>query len=228
MIDVIKGILFDFDGTLSRRIEAAYFMYRWCMHQILPEMDVHSVEFEAVVQRCMLWDEYGTIRKSHVFEQVKKHYCPALDVDYWTNRWYEVFHEFQIEMPEVYEVLTDLKEKYKLGIVTNGSGASQNRKIDVLDLRKYFDTVIASGDFGKDKPDVSIYEQAAKDLGLECSEVAFVGDTFATDILGAVKAGMKPVWFCYERKCVTIYDVVQLKNYKEVREYFLENNGWNS
>mgnify|MGYP003098048126 FL=1 len=49
---MIKGILFDFDGTLSNRVESAYFMYRWMVHEMLPEMDVHDIEFESTRFRC--------------------------------------------------------------------------------------------------------------------------------------------------------------------------------
>lgn len=224
---MIRGILFDFDGTLSLRYEAAYFMYRWCIHQIFPELDIHGIDFEAIVQRCMLWDQYGTVNKHYPFEMLKKVYKENLDVEWWVKRWYEVFHEFQTEMPEVYDVLDALSKRYRLGIVTNGDGKSQNAKIDVLDLRKYFVTVIASHDFGKDKPDVSIYEQAAKDLDLKCSEIAFIGDTFATDIVGAKKAGMLPIWFCYEHKGVTIYDVRQLESYEDMKDMFLVHTEWN-
>lgn len=88
---MIKGILFDFDGTLSNRVESAYFMYRWMVHEMLPEMDVHDIEFERIVQRCMLWDEYGTINKTHVLEMLKKHYVPDLDVETWKDKWYATF-----------------------------------------------------------------------------------------------------------------------------------------
>lgn len=224
---MIKGILFDFDGTLSNRVESAYFMYRWMIHEMLPGMDVHDIEFERIVQRCMLWDEYGTINKTHVLEMLKKHYVPDLDVETWKDKWYATFHEFQVEMPHSYEVLRELKEKYKIGIITNGNENLQAIKIDYLDMRKYFDTVVISGSFGVHKPDVSIYQKAANDLGLKCEEIAFIGDTFATDIVGAVRAGMLPIWYCYEHRGVSLYDVKQVSNYDEIRDMFLINTNWN-
>ena len=94
-------------------------------------------------------------------------------------------------------------------------------------MRKYFDTVIISGAFGAHKPDVSIYEKAARDLGLKCEEIAFIGDTFATDIVGAVRAGMMPIWYCYEHRGISLYEVKQVSNYDEIRDMFLVNTEWN-
>ena len=158
---------------------------------------------------------------------LKKHYVPDLDVESWKEKWYATFHEFQVEMPHSYEVLAELKKKYKIGIITNGDEKSQAVKIDYLDMRKYFDTVIISGAFGVHKPHASIYEKAARDLGLKCEEIAFIGDTFATDIVGAVRAGMMPIWYCYEHRGISLYEVKQINNYDEIRDMFLINTEWN-
>lgn len=224
---MIKGILFDFDGTLSNRVESAYYMYRYLLHDMFPELNVHSAVFEGRVQRCMLWDEFGTINKRHVLEMIKKKWKEDLDVEHYVKVWYETFHLYQVEQPGAYDVLLELSKKYKLGIVTNGNGLTQGLKIDELDLRKYFDTVIVSGDFGSHKPSVDIYHQAAKDLGLEVEEIAFVGDTFDTDILGAIDVGMLPIWYCYEHLGVTVYPVPIVHNYEELKEMFLIDTEWN-
>ena len=120
-----------------------------------------------------------------------------------------------------------LKKEYKLGIVTNGAGRTQNAKIDSLKLRDYFDTVLVSGDFKAAKPDPSIYRQAASDLKLECSEIAFIGDTFARDLLGAINVGMMPPWFCYKKECATRYPVKQLHAFSDIEDMFLIHNEWN-
>lgn len=220
---MIKAILFDFDGTLSNRVLSAYRMYRWILKQMMPEADDNSMEFEAMVQRCMLWDEFGTINKRHVLSQIKKYFVPDLDIEQWVPVWYENFHLHHVLQDDVEEVLEKLSKKYRLGIISNGNGKYQAAKIDFLGIRKYFGTVILSQNFGKDKPDVSIYEAAAKDLGVKCEEVAFIGDTFATDILGATRAGMLPIWYCFEHYSVTNFDVLQMSSYRQIERYFLEN-----
>lgn len=224
---MIKGILFDFDGTLSYRVKSAYLMYRHMLHEIFPDMDVHSVDFEAKVQRCMLWDEYGSINKRHVLTMIQKKWKPDLDIEHYVKVWYDNFYRYQEAMPDSYEVLEKLKQHYKLGIVSNGPLDSQAIKIRQLDMYRYFDTVLISGEFGVAKPDPKIYQAAAEQLGLKCCEVAYVGDTFDTDILGAVRAGMMPLWFCYEHRSEAEYPMKQITSFRELEDMFLIHDEWN-
>ena len=52
---MIRGIIFDYDGTLSNRFESAYRMYRWMIEEI-SGMDPSSIDFEEIVQECLYWD----------------------------------------------------------------------------------------------------------------------------------------------------------------------------
>ncbi|MBP3891238.1 MAG: HAD family hydrolase [Solobacterium sp.] len=219
---MIKGLLFDLDATLTDRVQSAYNMYRFIVESEVPEMDPDSLAFETIVQRMMLWDEYGTIEKEHIFERTKRLFIPHLDVEEWSKRWYEEFYLHIVLQKNCIEILKRLKEKYLLGIVTNGSSFSQNKKIDYLGLRELFDTVIVSEDFGIRKPDPSIFLEAAKNLELEPNEVAFIGDTFATDVVGAIQAGMLPIWFSREHLCPSNMEILQMKSLEEVENYFLE------
>lgn len=114
---MIKAILFDFDGTLSDRYGAAYEMYRWYLKQMMPEEDVHSLSFEAKVQQCLIYDEYGTIDRGHVLEQIKKKWVKDLDIEKWKDVWYSNFFRYQRLMPDCENVLHQLKEKYKLPLL---------------------------------------------------------------------------------------------------------------
>lgn len=219
---MIKAILFDYDGTLSDRYAAAYDMYRWVVHRIFPALAEDSYEFEAIVQRCLQWDEFGCIDRVHPFQMIKEKYAPDLDVSYWEKEWFANFYRFQRLQPHCTEVLEALGKRYRLGIITNGPQKNQLGKIRQLQLEPYFETVIVSGAFGKDKPDVSIYQKAADNLGLACEECAFIGDTFSTDIIGAMKSGMLPIWFIGDRRGVSCYDVQTVANYKEIADFFLK------
>lgn len=223
---MIKGIVFDFDCTLSKRYESAYYLFREFLHEMRPEMDPSSIEFESIVQRCMIWDEYGSIKKDHVFSLVQKYYVPEMDIQAWKEKWNERFCQSQVLIPGVKKILPLLKEKYKLGILTNGDERFQKKKIASAKIAKYFDVIIASGEYGIHKPDPKIYEIMAEKMGLKTDEAAFIGDTFATDIQGAVKAGMVPIWFEYERRCISEYPVKIVSSYEEIAHLFLEDTSW--
>lgn len=102
-------------------------------------------------------------------------------------------HPFLYE--ETFEILDALKGKYKLALLTNGSPSLQQTKLTITpELVPYFDEIIISGDFGKGKPDPSIFEFTLEKLGLQANEALMVGDNLMTDILGSSRIGMKSVW----------------------------------
>lgn len=103
------------------------------------------------------------------------------------------------KLPFVYEesfkTLDLLKGKYQLLLLTNGSPDLQNTKLTITpELVPYFDQIVISGDFGRGKPDPTIFEHALSRLSLEKDEAIMVGDNLMTDILGANRAGIKSVW----------------------------------
>lgn len=101
--------------------------------------------------------------------------------------------------PFVYDdsfaVLDELKGKYKLLLLTNGSPDLQNTKLEITpELVPYFDQIVISGAFGRGKPDPSLFEHALSLLNIDKDNVLMVGDNLMTDILGASRAGIKSVW----------------------------------
>lgn len=96
---------------------------------------------------------------------------------------------------ETFEVLDELKEKYQLVLLTNGSPSLQNTKLTITpELVPYFSNIIISGSFGKGKPDASLFEFVLTETGLQADEAIMVGDNLMTDILGSSRVGMKSVW----------------------------------
>lgn len=105
---------------------------------------------------------------------------------------------------ETFEVLDQLKGKYTLLLMTNGSPSLQNTKLEISpEIAPYFDHIVISGAFGKGKPDPSIFQHALDLVGLTADDVLMVGDNLMTDILGASKVGMKSVWINRENKAAS-------------------------
>ncbi|MDQ1145650.1 putative hydrolase of the HAD superfamily [Bacillus sp. SORGH_AS 510] len=96
---------------------------------------------------------------------------------------------------ETFKILDGLKGNFQLLLLTNGSPDLQNAKLAITpELIPYFDHIVISGDFGRGKPDPSIFEHALSRMSLKKDEVLMVGDNLMTDILGANRAGIKTVW----------------------------------
>ncbi|MGO4544818.1 HAD family hydrolase [Paenibacillus sp. 2TAB23] len=96
---------------------------------------------------------------------------------------------------ETFRVLEQLKGKYKLLLLTNGSPDLQREKLaGVPELLPYFDHIIISGEFGQGKPAAAIFKHALERLDIEVDHGIMVGDKLTTDILGANTVGMTSVW----------------------------------
>lgn len=110
-------------------------------------------------------------------------------------------HKNAFVFEDTYKVLDQLKEKYQLLMLTNGSPDLQNTKLDLTpELRAYFDHIVISGSFGKGKPDPAIFEHAIGLLSVQKEEALMVGDNLNTDILGASRAGIQSVWVNWKDK----------------------------
>jgi putative hydrolase of the HAD superfamily len=54
--------------------------------------------------------------------------------------------------------------------------------------------VLSSADLGIRKPAPALFRAALARLGVAAERAWFVGDTFAEDVVGALAAGLTPVW----------------------------------
>lgn len=85
-------------------------------------------------------------------------------------------------------------EGLPLGLVTNGDGAVQRRKIEALGIADLFQTIVISGEIGFAKPDAQIFTLACKQLGAAPEEAFFIGDDWRFDAEAARAAGLRGIW----------------------------------
>lgn len=98
-------------------------------------------------------------------------------------------------LPFTHEVLTKLKTKYKLHVITNGFIEVQHVKLSKSSLSHYFDIIVCSEETGHKKPHKSVFNLAMKLANATANESVMIGDSYEADVIGGVKAGMKAVWF---------------------------------
>lgn len=192
---MIKAIIFDFDGTLSNRQANAYGIFEDYLYPYFK--DLSDIEYEAIIQDLMITDCNGSIPVHYrLLPFINKYskYLPDDFEDEFTPFYFEYMWKYAVLKPHTIEMLETLKKNYKIGLLSNGDSASQHNKIDHCGLPSYFDEVIVTGDYNVHKPNPEIYKIMADKLGVKCEECLFIGDTFSSDILGAIRANMIPVW----------------------------------
>ncbi|HEV7806293.1 MAG TPA: HAD family hydrolase [Solirubrobacteraceae bacterium] len=88
------------------------------------------------------------------------------------------------------QALARVRARVPIGLVSNyPCGASLRRSLSTLGLVGLHPIVI-SGEVGYCKPHPRLFEVALQELGVPASAVLFVGDSWASDMVGAHAAGM--------------------------------------
>lgn len=99
-------------------------------------------------------------------------------------------------MPYEYceSVLSYFQQHYILGAITNG-----NAQLENMSLGRFFDFVVTAEDVGVSKPHPNMFIRASKQANVNLNEIVHIGDSPQTDVLGALKAGCKAIWFNQRR-----------------------------
>ncbi|OGE27664.1 hypothetical protein A3B42_02400 [Candidatus Daviesbacteria bacterium RIFCSPLOWO2_01_FULL_38_10] len=92
------------------------------------------------------------------------------------------------------ECLEQLRGRYRLGIITNGSSDHQREKIERTGIAGFFDIIIISEEVGIGKPDTRIFNLALEQLTINPEATVLVGDSLEMDIQGARDANIRTVW----------------------------------
>jgi len=104
---------------------------------------------------------------------------------------YETHYHARSLRPEAPAVLETLhKQGFRLAIVSNViSRRLVPSKLAEYGIAHYFDPVVTSANLGWRKPNVRIFEEAARLLQVPLEACAYVGDTVSRDVIGARRAG---------------------------------------
>ncbi|MGL4818478.1 MAG: HAD family hydrolase [Bacilli bacterium] len=92
--------------------------------------------------------------------------------------------------------LRALRERFFIGIITNGKVVEQREKMRRMGLYDVFreEEIFISEALGIEKPDPRIFYQAVASFGVTPGESVYVGDSWEKDVLGATGAGLDAVW----------------------------------
>lgn len=105
----------------------------------------------------------------------------------------DVYERVKANLSVSRSVLTELRKKYRIGLVTNFYG-NMSVVLDEFGLASLFDTVTESAVLGVRKPDPQIFRLAVKALGVEAENVIVIGDSYSKDILPAHEIGCHTIW----------------------------------
>ena len=97
--------------------------------------------------------------------------------------------------PDADPVLRKLAPRFRLGIVSNSSLGHQQDKLRAIGLLDHFgEAIVCAIEHGAPKPDAGIFLAGCAALGLPAHQVAYVGDKYEIDAVGAHEAGLRSYW----------------------------------
>jgi putative hydrolase of the HAD superfamily len=92
-------------------------------------------------------------------------------------------------------LLAAVRARAKVAIVSNNLLEEQRDKLRHCGLDEFCDVLVVSEEFGVSKPDPRLFEIALGRLGCEAADAVMVGDSWRADVMGALAAGIRPIWF---------------------------------
>jgi putative hydrolase of the HAD superfamily len=110
----------------------------------------------------------------------------------------DVVGEATAPLPGAAALVTRLRERHAVGLLTDGPVGTQRRKLDRVGWTDLFDAVVVTGGLEAPKPDRRAFEALCEALDAPPARTAYVGDNPEADIAGAAAAGLHPVQVLYE------------------------------
>lgn len=200
----VRVVLFDLDDTLydhSYHITSAISALRekhaflqdyplehltQLSHKLLEEVHAKLLKGEISLEdaRRIRWQNF-----LEIFRQEENH-DPITFGAFYLNAYYES----ERVVPGSIELLKTLKKDFSIGIISNNLLAEQIEKMKRLGISEYIDFFAISEEVGAAKPDRKIFDVAIERSKFSAEESVLIGDSWENDIVGALNAGIRPIW----------------------------------
>ena len=199
----------DFHGAAKLALQEMYEKYH------LSDYFASHEEFVSLYKphNIELWDQYGKDLVTKAFLRVDRFLWPLLHgskvkgekgkvkgenlcvlAEQMSEDFLHLTTKYFSLLPGAEELVRYLAKKYPLTVVTNGFIEVQYEKFDKSGLRDCFAHIVLSEEVGCQKPNPRIFEEALRMNGLQAEDVVMIGDSWNSDIQGAINAGIDQIW----------------------------------
>ena len=114
------------------------------------------------------------------------------------------------------ELLDYLSNKYTLVVATNWFKDQQVSKLKLFGIYDYFDEIITGEDYDL-KPNPAMFDYLKKDL--DNSEIVMVGDSYITDIMGAINSNIHAYFITKDKNYKSNQDYTVIESIYDLRRY---------
>ncbi len=187
---MITTVIFDLDDTLYDEIDFCRSGFRAAAPHIVALSDAHSVEAVfATLWKCFITGDCGSTFDLalaqlgipwngpliHKLVEVYRTHVPTLTLP-----------------PESRAVLEDLKDRYTLGLLTDGFLPTQKLKVQALGIEHYFRAILYTEELGREfwKPSPRGFEKLMEQLSARPEETVYVADNETKDFIAPNRLGL--------------------------------------
>lgn len=234
MMPTYKAIFIDWDDTIGdfRGAEHAALCDLWQTYHLsvlYPSFDDYYKVYHE--HNLGLWERYGRSEVSKDFLQFDRFRFPIRTMPQMSEEekdrlakllgddFLRLTSKYFRLLPDSAEVVRYLACKYPLTIVSNGFREVQYEKIRLSGLSDCFRHVVLSEEVGAQKPNPLIYERALELNGMRADEVLMIGDSWTSDIQGAIAAGIDQLWITRQEPDPRYPSTYRAQRLKEITEW---------
>ncbi|WP_411715853.1 HAD family hydrolase [Natronomonas sp.] len=182
---MIRAVAFDLDDTLAVTARDRETLLR----NAADSADV-PLTFDREDYLSAHREHSGTESRRPVFEALVGE---PTDADALTTAYRDAIGEALTPVDGAEALLSDLRVRYRVGLLTDGPETTQLDKLGRLGWTDAFDAVVVTGAIDAPKPDPEAFAAIASELDVAPMETVYVGDDPGRDIAGAAAAGLVPI-----------------------------------
>ena len=186
---MIKLVVFDLDDTLYPEIDYVYSGLSVIANYLHSMTNIESDDILNFMKEAFHQNS------SFVFDRTLRHFkLQHLDVQ-------NLIAHYRHHQPKIsiktstYQVLSELKQKVNLAILSDGNLIVQKNKIASLDLSTLFDFIVLTDQWGQEfwKPHRKAFDYLMESFNLKANEIIYVGDNPSKDFIFGKTVGIYTV-----------------------------------
>ena len=188
--EVVKGIIFDIDGTLYTSDE---YVFEQVDVQVRHFAKLKSISVETarkmVEEYKSKWAENHNGEKISLAKTMAAFGIPVAESILWRKKLIKP-EKFLHRDEKLVKTIESLKSKYKIICVTNNPVFTARKTLEAIGISEFFPEIIGLDSTGLSKPHYLPFSMALQKMGVEAKNCVAVGDRFNIDIELPVKMGM--------------------------------------
>ncbi len=200
---MIRAVVFDFGQTLVDSADGFRKAEKEAQQRArealgLPDAEAFLAVYREIRARFHARSDFS---RKRLLDAVFRHYGHTPDdtlLEQWEAAYWERIKAMTSVFPEAKAVLTTLRTRYRLAVITNAQGqtaAGRHRIGNYPELTGFFEQIVVAGEGGiPAKPDPLPFRLCLERLRVDADEAVYVGDDWRIDIEGSAAVGMHPVW----------------------------------